>query len=261
MMNNIPDKYITERKSNFKILPSLRFYSRLAKIVFRASSLAKKGRFDSQKYLAANWDIIHSLEKSGVQFEVDGIENVKKLDGPALFIGNHVSSLETMCLAAFIEPFRSVLFIMKRELLDYPVFGHVTRATEPIAVGRENPREDLQHVLEEGKKKLSEGRSIVIFPQKTRTKYFDPTKFNTLGIKLAQRSGAYVVPFALVTDAWGNGKLIKDFGKIDPDKKVLISFGEPFKVQNPAESHKKVLEFIESKLREWGREELIIQPK
>ncbi len=252
--------YTTPSHHRIKLFPSFRFYIRLFWIVLKANRQANKNSFDSAAFCAANWAILRALEKSGVQFEVDGIDNVRNLDGPAIFIGNHMSSLETMTLSSFIEPFMSVLFIMKRELLDYPLFGVITRATDPIAVGRTNPREDLVQVLNEGKKKLNQGRSIVIFPQRTRTKYFEPSKFNTLGVKLAQRANAYVVPLALLTDAWGNGKLIKDFGKIDPNKPVKISFGEAFKVgESNSEAHKRVLSFIDNKLRQWGREDLILK--
>ena len=47
---------------------------------------------------------------------------------------------------------------------------------------------------------------------------FDPTLFNSLGNKLAKRNNVPVIPLALITDAWGNGKYIKEAGKIDPSK-------------------------------------------
>lgn len=250
--------YTTPEKKYSSFLPSIRFYLRLFSIVIKANRLARRNQFDGKAYLKANWDILNALEKSGVKVYAEGIDHIRNLKGPAIFIGNHMSSLETMTLASFIEPFGSVLYIQKKELLDYPLFGIVTGARDPIAVGRANPREDLIQVLNEGKEKLKQGRSIIIFPQRTRTKYFEPQKFNTLGIKLAQRSNVDVIPVALLTDAWGAGKFIKDFGKIAPSKQVKISFGEPFKVTTSAEAHQKVLDFIASKLKEWGREDLIV---
>ncbi len=257
-MNNLSEN-IYKSPSNVRksLLPSFMFFLRLFKIIINKNGLAKKGEFNSAEFAKANWEILHALESVGVRYEVEGIDNVRNLDSPAVYIGNHMSSLETMTLASFIEPFRTVSFIMKKELLEYPLFGVITGARHPITVGRENPREDLMHVLNDGKKKLAEGRSIVIFPQRTRALFFEPSKFNTLGIKLAQRSNAFIVPLAIISDAWGNGKLVKDFGKIDTDKVVRISFGKAFKVENASESHKSVLAFIGSKFKEWGREDLI----
>jgi 1-acyl-sn-glycerol-3-phosphate acyltransferase len=131
-------------------------------------------------------------------------------------------------------------------------------ARSPILVGRENPREDLKIVLEEGSKKIQEGKSVIIFPQKTRSLFLDSSTFNSLGIKLAKRNNVAAIPIALVTDAWGNGKIIKEAGKIDPNKEVMISIGEPLMISgNGSEEHKKVIDFISHKFKEWGRSQFI----
>jgi len=132
------------------------------------------------------------------------------------------------------------------------IFKHVLRSRDPIIVGRTNPRDDFKAVMEGGVQRLKTGRSIIIFPQTTRTTVFDPKAFNTIGVKLAHKANVPVVPIALKTDAWGNGKYLKDFGKIDPSKKVYFAFGEPMLIQGTgAEEHHKVVEFISSKLQKW----------
>ena len=106
--------------------------------------------------------------------------------------------------------------------------------------------------MEGGKERLEKGISVVVFPQTTRTSSFDPAEFNTIGIKLAQRAEVPVLPLALLTDAWGNGKRLKDFGKIDPTRKVHLAFGEPLLVTGRGTSeHQAVVGFIEERLREW----------
>ena len=131
-------------------------------------------------------------------------------------------------------------------------------AREPIIVGRSNPREDLKIVLEEGTQKLKEGKSIVIFPQKTRGSKLNLETFNSLGNKLAKRNNVPVIPIALVTDAWENGKFIKEAGKINPLKTVHVAFGEPLIITgNGSEEHQRILDFITNKFKEWGREDLI----
>jgi 1-acyl-sn-glycerol-3-phosphate acyltransferase len=127
------------------------------------------------------------------------------------------------------------------------------RSRDPITVGRKNPREDLKAVLEGGAARLLAGTSIVIFPQTTRSPVFNPAEFNTIGVKLAKRAGVPVVPIALRTDAWGNGKYLKDFGRIDPSKKIRFSFGTPMRITSRGdEEHQKIVEFISGKLKEWG---------
>jgi 1-acyl-sn-glycerol-3-phosphate acyltransferase len=94
--------------------------------------------------------------------------------------------------------------------------------------------------------------SVVVFPQGARAAGFDLTRFNSIGVKLAQRAGVPIAPCALVTDAWGLGSRIPDLGRIDPTKKVHIAFGEPMRVDGRgADQHRAVIEFIDEKLRTW----------
>jgi len=169
-----------------------------------------------------------------------------------------MSALETMVPVNLIHPFKPVLFVIKKELSEYPVFRHIMNATFPIVVGRENPRDDLMHVLNEGSSRLKEGKSIILFPQKTRSPIFDVSQFNTLGIKLAKRNNVTVTPMAVLTDAWSNGRFIKEFGKIEISKQVYITFGEPMKITgNGSEENEKVIKFIKDNLINRGREDLI----
>jgi len=175
-----------------------------------------------------------------------------------VFVGNHMTTLETMILPSIIRPIKQLVYVIKEELSRYPLFGPIALARDPILVGRENPREDLKIVLEEGSKKLKAGKSIIIFPQRTRSAVLDPALFNSLGNKLAKRNNVPVIPIALITDAWGNGKHIKEVGKIDPNKPVHMAFGEPIYITgNGAEEHQDIINFISNKFREWGRPELV----
>ncbi|MDZ7765536.1 MAG: lysophospholipid acyltransferase family protein [Melioribacteraceae bacterium] len=235
------------------------FYPRLIKIVFDSNRMTKKNLYNRYNWVASSLYTIRSMEKAGLDFQVEGLDNLEKFDGPAVFVGNHMSTLETLALPTFIQPIKPVVYVIKEELTRYPLFGDVAKARHPIVVGRANPREDLQIVLNEGSSRLKEGKSVIIFPQRTRSNYFDAKQFNSLGVKLAKRNDVYVVPLALATDAWMNGKIIKEFGPLDLSKKVHFAFGEPFKVEtNGTEENQRVIEFIQTKLKEWGREEYVL---
>jgi 1-acyl-sn-glycerol-3-phosphate acyltransferase len=190
-----------------------------------------------------------------VHFEITGIEHIAKLDTPFVVIANHTSLLETVAFPSIVRPLRRVTFVVKQSLLEYPVFKHILRTRDPIAVSRTNPRHDLKVVLKEGTERLSRGIPIIIFPQTTRTLEFDPSRFSTLGIKLARRADVPVVPMALLTDAWSNGRILKDFGRIYPSKDVHFAFGEPLWIQDRGvEEHQAVIDFITSKLQVWRAE-------
>jgi 1-acyl-sn-glycerol-3-phosphate acyltransferase len=237
-------------------LTSLTFYARLVSIVVGGSALAKRGRYGTPEWCKGSLATLRALEAAGVKFEITGTGAFKAVEGPCVFISNHMSTLETFVLPTIIAPFKDATFVIKQSLIDYPVFKHIMRSRDPITVGRTNPRDDLKAVLEGGTERLKAGRSVIIFPQTTRTPVFDPAQFNTIGIKLAKRAGVPAVPIALMTEAWGNGRFLKDFGRIDPSKKARFAFGNPLDIRDRgAEEHQKIIEFITEKLKEWTAED------
>jgi len=233
-------------------MPSLVFYRKLVGIVCRASRKARQGLYDDVQWFLSSLEVLRALESIGADFEITGIEHVEQLESPCVFIGNHMSLLETLILPIIICPFRRLTFVIKESLLAYPVFKHIMRSRKPVAVTRTNARQDLKTVMEEGMDRLHKGISIVVFPQTTRSHTFDPEQLNTIGVKLARKAGVPVLPLALKTDLLQNGKLLKDFGRIIPSKKVHISFAEPLQVQGRGtEEHEAVIRHITDKLRMW----------
>ena len=236
-----------------RLSPTLAFYGRFLALVYGASVVAKRGRYDDAAWCRSSLAVLRALEGVGVRFEITGIEHLEQLPGPCVLIANHMSLLETAVLPVIVQPVRDVTFIVKQSLLDYPVFKHIMRSRDPIAVSRTNPRQDLKAVLEGGRERLQRGISVIVFPQTTRTGAFQPSQFTTLGIKLALKAGVPVVPLALLTDAWGNGKYFKDFGRIDASRVVRFAFGKPIPVEGRgADQHQAVLDYITGKLQEWN---------
>ncbi len=256
------DSYITDANrrrslaSRIILSPRSTFYFQTIWIIWRNARRARRGDYSAEDWAESSYEIVRALENIGVTIEITGMDNMRKFDGPAVFIANHMSTLETFVLPCIIQPVKPVTFVVKQSLIDAPVFGPIMRSRDPILVGRTNPREDLRAVLEGGTKKLQAGQSIVIFPQSTRSAAFDPHAFNTLGVKLALKAGVPVVPIALKTDAWGIGRLVKDFGPIDPAKTVHFAIGSPMKIQGRgAEEHQAVIDFIAEKLARWEKRE------
>jgi 1-acyl-sn-glycerol-3-phosphate acyltransferase len=233
-------------------LPSVYFYTRLFLYILRGSYRGWRGRYFNEPWLSDSLGVLRALEGAGVGVEVTGTDNLRAVDGPCVFVANHMSTLETLVLPSFILPVGRVTFVLKRSLLRYPVFRHLLLAIDPIEVGRESPREDLKAVLDGGSERLRAGTSVIVFPQTTRSTSFDPGEFNTIGVKLAARAGVPLVPVALKTDAWGTGKILRDMGRIDPSKAVRFSFGEPMRVRGRGrEEHERTIRFIQEKLGEW----------
>ena len=243
-----PDRKITWFARAF---PTFNFYRRFLWYVYRSSVDAKHGRYDGDAWSESSRDVLRAIESVGVVVSVRGLNHLRNLDSPCVFVGNHMSMFETIILPAVIQPFRNCTFVVKQSLLSYPVFCHILNSRNPIGVTRDNPRQDLKAVLDGGKERLAAGTSIVVFPQTTRSLSFDPDQFNSIGIKLAARAKVPVVPIALTTDAWANGKWLKDFGPIDPNKRVSIEFGEPLPIQGRGdEQHREVVDFIARVLKQ-----------
>ena len=235
-----------------RLFPELSLYGRFLTIVFRDSARAKHGKYSDEAWCSSSMACLRALEKVGVQVEVSGVHHIEQAAGPFVVIGNHMSLLETVVLPVIIRPVRKVTYIVKQSLIDYPVFGHVMRSRDPIAVSRINPRQDLMTVIQGGKERLEKGVSIIVFPQTSRMHDLDPGQFSTIGVKLAQKAGVPIIPLALKTDAWGNGRYLKDFGPVDPAKRVYLAFGEPIRVQGRGtEEHKAIIRFITEKLDTW----------
>jgi len=252
----VDDVYQTKPRSISwlsRTFPSLMFHTSWMANVLRSSAQAKRQQYGDQEWVDTSLEVLHSLERVGVQVEASGLRHLQQLDTPCLIVGNHMSSLETAILPGLVQPLQRITFIVKSSLLDYPFFKHIMRSRDPIAVSQTDPRQDLKAMLDGGLKRLEQGISIVIFPQGQRATTFDPAGFNKIGIKLAKRAGVPIVPLALDTRAWGIGSLVADFGKIDPTKKVRFTFGEPMEVEGRGiEQHEAVLEFIRQNLQDWG---------
>ena len=235
-----------------RAFPSLTFYPQLVRIVTCGSRLAKQGRYHTADWCRGSFATLRALERVGVTMSVTGLEHLTAFDGPCVFIGNHMSTLETFVLPTLIAPIKDATFVVKQSLVDYPIFKHIMRARNPITVGRVNARDDFKAVLDGGTARLNAGLSIIIFPQTTRSAVFDPAAFNSIGIKLAKKAGVPIVPIALKTDAWGNGSFLKDYGRIEPSRPVHFAFGKPLRIRDRGtEEHEEIISFITARLKEW----------
>lgn len=235
-----------------RLFPSVMFYMRMFYPVALLCSLATIGKSDNYAWVHSSSGVLRALEKTGCVVQAEGLEHTSPMHGPCVFAANHMSTLETFILPSLIQPRKPVTFVVKKSLTTMPIFGPVMRSRDPITVDRKNARQDLVNVLEEGEKRLSKGISVIVFPQSTRSVRFDPTKFNSIAAKLAKRADVPLVPIALQTSAWGQGKKLKDFGPILPHIPIRFRFGAPLHIQGTGKAeHAAVCDFIQATLQEW----------
>lgn len=229
---------------------SLKVHLRVLKKIILSSHKAKKNAYSYEELIDDGLQILDMLRDVGCKITIKGRENLKGQTGPFVFIANHMSTLETFVLPAVIGRDFRVTFVVKDSLLKYPFFGRILKALEPIPVTRKNPKEDYKVVIQEGLKRLKKGISVIVFPQATRQIRPKLSNFNSLGVKLAKKASVSAVPVALRTDAWGIGKVLKDFGKIDPSKPICFFIGKPLIIEGKGlEEHLQIIEFIKSSLK------------
>lgn len=234
-------------------IPSVYFYAKTALNVISAARMSRVGSYTRHKKILSSFGVLKTLETMGADVVIENMTAYRNLTAPCVFVGNHMSVLETFLLPCIILPYRQFTFVLKKSLTQYPVFRHIIQSLNPIVVERTNPRQDFKQVLSDGLACLKRNVSVLIFPQTTRSLHFNPKNFNTLGVKLAQRAGVPIIPMALKTDAWGMGRVLKDLGRIDPGKPVRISFGEPVYITgNGRREHRIIIDFISAKLSGWG---------
>lgn len=125
-----------------------------------------------------------------VRYEVVGLENTQNLDVAIVFC-RHESTWETLALTKI---FPTQTWLIKRELLWIPFFGWAIWVLEPIAINRKAGRKALNHVISQGKQRLSKGRWVITFPEGTRLQPDETKSFGVGGAMLASKTAVPVVP-------------------------------------------------------------------
>ncbi len=250
------DTYATppgrERLLHRLLLRSRIYYiSSFVGVMLRYRRQALAGDFNTTTWSRAAMDVFQTMESCGGMFRISGLDRPRAVDGPLVFIANHMSTMETLILPALVFPHKMAVFVIKQQLRDLPLFGPYVQ--DCIAVTRTSPADDFKQVMMLGSEKIARGYSVIIFPQATRSTVLKSDNFNTLGIKLARRAGVPAMPVALKTDFWGTGRIAKDFGPINTGRTIHIEFGEPLQVAGSGKcEHGQVVDFIRQRLISWG---------
>lgn len=111
-----------------------------------------------------------------------------------MYILNHQSLLDIIVLEAISDT--NLCWVAKKEIGQLPIFGHILKAPEMIAIDRDSKKSLIQ-LLIDIKEKVAQNRPICIFPEGTRGRGDKLLKFKT-GAKLAvEKLGLKVQPIVL----------------------------------------------------------------
>ena len=187
--------------------------------------------------------VIHAARLlCGIRWRVLGWENLP--DGPAVLLSKHQSTWETFYYVAWMP--RELCFVFKRELLWVPFFGWGIGLLKMIHIDRSQGRNAFESVVQQGQRKLDEGRWIIMFPEGTRTPVGSQGQYKSGGARLAIRTGAPVVPIAVnAGEVWPKTRFVKQPGL------VTVSIGAPIPTTDRAveEVNAEAERWIETEMR------------
>lgn len=143
--------------------------------------------------------------------KVEGKENLPKKPG-FIIAANHRTYADPPLLAV-TSMCAKFSFVAKEELFRNRFFGWFIRKLGAFPV--ERGRGDIK-VISDSVERLREGRNLVIFPEGARSKDGKLGRGKTGVALIAARSGADVVPAAIIFD-----------GKLRFRKKVIVRYGKP----------------------------------
>lgn len=163
----------------------------------KVERLIAEDRFEeAQRYI---WAFANHLARVGVKLlgvklTVKGTENVPK-EGSVLYVGNHQSMADPPVMLAAIP--RPSAFICKEELDGIPVFSRWVSDLGSYFLPRTESRKSLEIILSAAKLLKKYDHGMCIFPEGTRSDNGDMRPFKPGSLKIATKSGAAIVPFAI----------------------------------------------------------------
>ncbi len=152
---------------------------------------------------------------SNTKVQVIGKENILR-GKPQVFMANHQSDFDILITLAYVPgQFR---WIAKKELFAIPVFGRAMKGAGYIEIDRQNHEKALLS-LDQAALRIREGKSVMTFPEGTRSRDGEIKAFKQGTFYLAIQSGVPIVPISII----GSGEIMpKGSLKVKPGKIKLV---------------------------------------
>ncbi|MDP4269060.1 MAG: lysophospholipid acyltransferase family protein [Bacteroidota bacterium] len=143
-------------------------------------------------YPARLWSIITCF-LAFCPVKVEGRYNLMKSHS-YIFVANHQGVFDIFLIYGFLN--HNFRWIMKRELRSLPFVGAACASAGHIFVDRSNPK-SIKESLENARKQLSGGLSVVVFPEGSRTQTGKIGRFKKGAFQLATDLNLPIVPISI----------------------------------------------------------------
>lgn len=189
----------------------------------------------------------------GWKVTITGAGNVPT-EGPAILAINHAGYLDFVfsAWACVFERKRWVRFLAKKEVFDNGVAGPLMRGMRHIPVDRhKDPAQALDLAIEA----LRRGEVVGTFPEATINRSFVPSKGKTGTVRMAQASGAPILPVAV----WGSHRIMTKGRPRNMQRGVaiLVKIGPPLELSagdDPREATERLMQAISEQLEQAQQE-------
>lgn len=156
----------------------------------------------------------------GINWNIKGLEYLPKHGHSCILMPKHQSTWETFFLCGFLN--LSPVFVYKKQLNWIPFFGWGLKSLRWIAIDRKKRLAAFEQVKLASHTVVNQGRSIIMFPEGTRTQIGTDTSYKSGGTRLAIHLGLAVIPIAHNAGAlWPRRAWLKHPGLI------TLSIGPP----------------------------------
>ena len=216
------------------------------------------GKLDTTEWARLCLSTVTMAERLGMNVTVEGFENRQKVDGPVMYLCNHMSMTETILLPPILLAFSPFSYVAKASLAHLPFLEKAAAHMGMVPISRTSPREDLVNILRIGTERIKGGDSFLIFPQGTRCEVFSRGRFSSIGAKLAERAGCPIVPLVVDTRCEPTRKtglfkkVFKDFGPVDTSLDLRVACGPAIPCGKSKEMHEATFDWMAAKLESWG---------
>jgi 1-acyl-sn-glycerol-3-phosphate acyltransferase len=111
--------------------------------------------------------------------------------------------------------FKDTVFVWRKEIKYLPFFGWALASIPMIETDRSASKSSLKHLVAQGRDRLDNGYTVIIFPEGTRSQPGSKNRYKGGGALLAVETGTPVVPVALNSgEFWGRNALFKKSGVV-----------------------------------------------
>ena len=133
------------------------------------------------------------LKLAGVKVEISGLENIP--EGPVVFVPNHQSYFDIPVLLAWLD--RPYPLVSKQEVKKLPLIRQWMELLGCVFIDRDNARQSVSALGEAARTMVERKRSLIIFPEGTRSRGETIGEFKNGGFRAALKAGVPVVPVVI----------------------------------------------------------------